>query len=300
MKIPIELVVTDLDNTLYDWVTFFASSFYSMIAVAADILKVRQDILLDECKAVHQQRRDSEAGFSLLETPTVMQRYGHLSRQEQAKVLDAAFHAFNRERDLTLKLYPGVHQTLSYLTRRVTVVAHTEASAVNALFRLKKLDVLDFFRTLYALEQTGKGHPNPLRMEEYHRLLAGFERVRTLRHDERKPNPQVLIDICKDQGVSRERTLYIGDSLSRDVGMAKAAGTWAAWAQYGTRYDSRHWERLVRITHWTPTDVERAERVQRQYGSAHADRVLSAGFGELLKEPLDPAEPAFVFMRGGT
>src|SRR5262245_22262724 len=142
MKVPIELVITDLDNTLYDWVTFFSSAFYAMIAVAADLLKVPEEILLEECKLVHQRHHDSEAAFSLLETPTVQRRYGHLSRPDQAKALDAAFHAFNRERDQTLKLYPSVRETLSYLAQRVAVVAHTEASVVNALFRLRKLGIV--------------------------------------------------------------------------------------------------------------------------------------------------------------
>jgi FMN phosphatase YigB (HAD superfamily) len=299
-KVPIELVIIDLDNTLYDWVTFFASAFYAMISVAADILKVPENILLDECKVVHQRHHDSEAAFSLLETSTVTQRYGHLSRSDQAKALDAAFHAFNSERDRTLKLYPSVQETLSYLKQRITVVAHTEASAVNALFRLTKLGVVDSIDVLYALEHTGQGHPDPLRMEEYRKLLENIDRVRTLRQDERKPNPQVVLDICKDQGISPERTLYIGDSLSRDIGMAKAAGAWAAWAKYGTSYDATHWDRLVRITHWTPTDVERAQRVQEQYGDSRPDRVLAEGLGDVLQVPSDPRQANFVFSRRGS
>lgn len=299
MKVSIELIITDLDNTLYDWVTFFASAFYSMIAVASQVLNVPEDVLIEECKIVHQQHHDSEAAFSLLETPTVAQRFGHLSRSEQAKALDPAFHAFNRERDRTLRLYPGVQETLKYLRERVAVVAHTEASAVNALFRLGKLGVGDSIRVLYALGQTGKGHPDEPRMAEYRKFLGDMGRVRILREDERKPNPQVVLDICKDQGVSPERALYVGDSVARDIGMAKAAGAWAAWAKYGTKYDAEHWARLVRITHWTPADVERAQRAQRDYGEARPDRVLSEGLSEILQAPADRTQAEFVFSRGG-
>lgn len=61
VQVDIELSVTDLDNTLYDWVTFFASSFYAMVSRAAEILGTPVEMLLDECRRVHQCYGDSEA-----------------------------------------------------------------------------------------------------------------------------------------------------------------------------------------------------------------------------------------------
>lgn len=92
------------------------------------------------------------------------------------------------------------------------------------------------------------------------------EHVRLLPFSARKPNPEVLLDICKDERVSPHRTLYIGDSIPRDIG-AKSAGVWSAWAEYGTKYDRKLWDQLVRITHWTTEDVKRAEEAQRKYGN---------------------------------
>lgn len=280
MKVEIELVVTDLDNTLYDWVTFFACAFYEMIRVASRHLEVPEERLLDECRMVHHQHRDSEVPFGLLETPSVKKRYGALSRPEQAKALNEAFHAFNHERDRVLKLYPGVYETLEYLHQVVRVVGHTEARAANAVFRLHKLGISGLINPLYALEQSGTEHPDPVRVLQYMRYID--ENVRLLPESERKPNPGVLLDICNDEGISPRRALYIGDSIARDIGMAKAAGVWSAWAEYGTRYDRKLWERLVRVTHWTAEDVARAEAAEAKHHYVKPDVVLNQDFSEIL------------------
>jgi phosphoglycolate phosphatase len=39
--------------------------------------------------------------------------------------------------------------------------------------------------------------------------------------------------------------------------MAKAAGIVAVWARYGTIYDKKLRDLLVRVTHWTEADVNR-------------------------------------------
>jgi len=82
--------------------------------------------------------------------------------------------------------------------------------------------------------------------------------------------------------VPLSETLYIGDSIVRDIGMAKEAGAWAAWARYGTEYDPKHWETLVRVTHWTEDDVERAKQDKTRLGGTKPDQVLSL-FADVLE-----------------
>ena len=276
----IDLVVTDLDNTLYDWVTYFTTAFYRMVEVAAKRLGVRESQLLDELQVVHRRHLDAEHPFALLETETVRHMFPGFSPAQAARELDDAFHEFNRVRVATLKLYDGVANTLHELRQAgVPIVGHTEATVPNALFRLRKLGIEQFFSGLYAWAGSGEGHFDEDRAGS---LLKTCIRVRFLQRDERKPDPRVLIDICSDFGVPPDRTLYIGDSIARDVGMAKAAGTWAAWAEYGTKYDASLWKRLVRITHWTSADVRRVEEAQRQFGRAKPDAVLDDSMAQVL------------------
>jgi phosphoglycolate phosphatase len=289
MRPKIKLLVTDLDNTLYDWVTFFSRAFYAMVNVAVETLGVPREQLLDELRDVHRKHHNSEQPFGLLETATVKRMYGHLPRRMQVASLDNAFHAFNSARKNTLAAYSGVEQTLGRITAGGTVVVgHTEATVTNAQFRLSTLGLSRYLSALYAVEHFGAGHPDPERRQPLDEVLE----VRHLRQDERKPDPQILFDICRDFGVSPLETLYVGDSVSRDIGMAKEAGVWAAWAKYGLEYEASHWAGLVRVTHWTDEDVRRASEAKARYGNTAADVVLQNGFDDLLEN--------FDFVRSNT
>jgi phosphoglycolate phosphatase-like HAD superfamily hydrolase len=251
---PISLVITDLDNTVYDWLTAFVPAFYAMVHEAAPLIGVDEEELLDDLQAVHRKHGDSEHPFALLETRAVEKKFGQKSQKEVTRVLDPAFHAFNRVRKQNLKLYDGVYETLEQLSRlHVPVVAYTDARVINCLFRLNRLGVKHLISRLYA-----PGHVT----KEMDHLAMSDDFIRVLPPTDRKPNPQTLIDICSQYRVAGSDALYVGDSLVRDVYMAKSAGLYAAWAKFGTLYDKALWPKLVRVTHWTEADVER-ERILR-------------------------------------
>jgi FMN phosphatase YigB (HAD superfamily) len=121
-------------------------------------------------------------------------------------------------------------------------------------------------------------HPEPSRAAAL-RPPTGF--VHVLPPEERKPNPRLLFDICRQEGVAPHECWYVGDSLTRDVAMAAAAGCVAVWARYGTAVDPEHWQRLVRITHWTEETVARDEELQREAAGIEPDQVID-WFDELL------------------
>lgn len=278
-KPTIELLVTDLDNTLYDWVSFFAVAFYRMVEVAAGQLDVGREVLLDDLRAIHRAHHNSEQPFALLDTKTVSDRLPGLSRRERKEYLDDAFHAFNSARKALLTPYPNVLDTLERIDGSgCTIVGHTEATAVNAQFRLAMLGLAKYLKRLYAAENRGKGHPAP----ELASRVVGVPSVTYLARGELKPAPGVLLNICADNGVDPSRTLYVGDSVSRDVGMAKEAGVWVAHAQYGTRYPPEYWPMLVRISHWHEDDVRRAELAESMFGQVEPDARLDEGFAQIL------------------
>lgn len=281
-KPRIRLLVTDLDNTLYDWVSYFATAFDAMVAVATHLLDVPEEALLDDLREVHQRHRNSEQPFALLDTRVVRERFPGLGRLERAQVLGPALTAFDRVREQTLKLYPGVADAIRAVRAAgAAVVGHTEASATNALFRLDSLGIAPLLERLYAVEDSGEGHPDPAQCSA---LDRSHPPVRLLGPDERKPDVRVLLEICRDHSVLPAETLYIGDSVPRDIGMAKDAGAWAAWAKYGTAFDAALWNRLVRVTHWSAEDVARAERARQQYGTTRPDVVLERGFYEIINQ----------------
>lgn len=279
MKREIQLLVTDLDNTLYDWVTYFSMSFYAMVDAAVERFDFPREQLLDELREIHRQYHNSEQPFALLETPLARAAFPGRSRRELFHVMDDAFHAFNSARNRTLKTYPGVLETLQAATAAgCSVAAHTEATATNAHFRLKKLDLASYFDRLYAVRPAGPAHPSPRDTRDAGTALP----IETLGQHQRKPNPEVLSRICGDFGVPPERTLYVGDSLTNDVGMAVEAGVLCAWAKYGTTYDRSLWSGLVRVTHWTDEDVRDAEEAKKRFGGVEPDLTLAERMDEIL------------------
>lgn len=247
------LVISDLDNTLYDWVTYFARSFRAMVAELESLLEAPRDQLLDEFRTLHQTLGTVEQPFALFELPAVISRFGPLPPLEMKARLEPALHAFNRERKASLRLYEGVEPTLAGLAAAgVTVVGHTEASLANAYYRAVRLGLTPFLRRLYVLGSRPVAHPDPARQNE---LSPPRDYVVEVPPRERKPNPTLLLDICRREGALPGDSLYVGDSLSRDIAMAHAAGVTSAWARYGTSFDPLDWATVVRVTHWTETDV---------------------------------------------
>jgi phosphoglycolate phosphatase len=283
-----KLLITDLDNTLYDWVTFFSTSFRSMVTELVELLQVGEDVLLNEFKVVHQRYGNSEQPFAALELPSLHRKFPELSREGLLEKIDSALHLFNSSRKRTLALYHGVASTLDELRcNGVKIVGHTEATVANSYWRLRFLKIEKYFNHLYSLESGGVIHE----IATSRRVIppAGF--VTVVPRADRKPNPQLVLDICKKEDIPVESTFYVGDSLVRDVAMAKQAGATAIWARYGTKYDSDLWSYLVRVTHWTDDDVAREKSLRDRYGKVSPDFTIDS-FSELKKIILDCGKEA--------
>lgn len=275
-----KLLITDLDNTLYDWVTYFARAFDAMTHALEPLLGVAREQILDEFKAVHQRYGNSEQPFAVLELPSVQKRFSTEDRRALRAAVDPALQAFNAARKEHLALYASVRDTLQDLRERgVRVVGHTEAIAVNAAYRLRYLGIEDLFAHLYVLEGQTLEHPEPGHSIDLNTPL-GF--IHVVPREERKPNPRLLLDICESESVSPRDAWYVGDSLTRDIAMARDAGVVAVWARYGTKYDKQLWEILVRVTHWTMEDVKREEALRHRAAHVSPDFTIDS-FGEVLR-----------------
>lgn len=275
----VELIITDLDNTLYDWVSFFVPAFEAMIDKAVEMTRIERDTLLDEMRIIHQRYGNSEEPFALLEAPSLIRALGISDRRKLAEVLDPAFYAFNKVRAQSLKLYDGVSDTLAAMRASgMVVVGHTEARVGSAIFRVSKLGLGTHLSRIYAAPEMGLGHPGdpPPHLLELERRLVVY-----LPTDHHKPNPATLLDICDEHRVRPEMALYVGDSLTRDIYMANRAGVHSALAAYGASYDRSLWTKLVRVTHWTEAAVRRAQALNEEASDARPDVVLHR-FDELL------------------
>ena len=104
-----------------------------------------------------------------------------------------------------------------------------------------------------------------------------------------KPNPRVLADIIAAQGYPLSDVAYVGDSLAKDILMAKRAGCFAIWAKYGAHTDKQMYDSLVRISHWTAEDIQRERNYASEAQSLIPDFVCQRSLEELLTEVSGPA-----------
>lgn len=284
------LLVCDLDNTLYDWVEYFVASFYAMVDEVVRVTGCDRERLLDDFRAVHRTYHDTEHPFALLETHTVKELFPGRSRAEVARQLDSAFHAFNIRRKGTLRLYPSVLQGLDILSRSgISLLAHTESNLYAVVDRLTRLGLTNYFNRIYCRERPSSEHPNP---NVANQPLEKFplDRVVELSHHQRKPNPEVLLEICHREGLDPDQIAYVGDSITRDVLMARTAGVFAIWAKYGATHRAEIYHRLVRVTHWTESDVIREQEWSERAQGMRPDYVLENNFAEITRVLLPTGE----------
>jgi phosphoglycolate phosphatase len=277
-----KLLVCDLDNTLYDWVGYFVPSFYSMVDAVVQITHCDREKLLDDFREVHQKHADAEHPFALLETNTIRELYKNVSTQAMLKAVDTAFHAFNSSRKRNLQLQPHVIDTLEALkTIDIRLVAHTESKLYGVVDRLTRLNLFPYFSRVYCRERSQSAHPNPGTGIEWLERIPG-DKVVELSHQQAKPDPSVLLEICARENVAAHDAAYVGDSIARDILMAKRAGMFSIWAQYGAEHDPETYAKLVRISHWTSDEVAKELRLKEEAKSIKPDYIARSSFAEVL------------------
>jgi FMN phosphatase YigB (HAD superfamily) len=105
----ISVVITDLDNTLFDWVETWFRSFTALVDRLVIDSGVEREQLLDEIRDVHQRHGTSEYAFLIEELPSLKVLHPD---DDLARLYDGAIHDFRKARKASLKLFPGVMETL--------------------------------------------------------------------------------------------------------------------------------------------------------------------------------------------
>lgn len=278
----ISVVVTDLDNTLFDWVEIWYRSFSALLDSLLTRSGVPEETLLREIRAVHQRHGTSEYAFLIEELPSLRKRH---PGESLGMVYRQAIDAFDAARDQSLQLYPGVFDALVQLRRSgCLIVGYTESMALYTHHRVRKLGLDGLLDHLYS--PADHAIPRGLSADQLRRYPVEQCRFsHTVHHylprGEHKPNPGVLLDIVRSLGAAPEEVVYVGDSLIKDVSMAQDAGVPDVHAAYGVAQHRAAYELLRRVSHWTDADVEREKQILGR-GQITPSHTLRSSFSELL------------------
>ena len=71
MLIKKSVLITDLDNTLFDWVELWLNCFSTMLDGIVEISGIPKEQLIPEIAAVHQRHGTSEYSFLIEEIPSL-------------------------------------------------------------------------------------------------------------------------------------------------------------------------------------------------------------------------------------
>ena len=261
-------LITDLDNTLFDWFEFWYQSFSAMFREIQIISGVPEDILYSEIKKVHQKYGTSEYAFLIEELPCLREVF---PKEDLLVLFAPAIDLYRRKRRETLKLYSGVHETLDYLKNHgVTVIGYTESMAFYSNYRIRSLNLdgrLDFL-----FSPADHDIPPGLLRENIRKYPSSrYELCKTTHlhtpSGELKPNPDILLDLCEKTNIEPERSVYIGDNLYKDVRMAQEARIDDVYAAYGKAHTREEYQLLVSVTHWTDDDVRREKELEEHHVS---------------------------------
>jgi FMN phosphatase YigB (HAD superfamily) len=107
----VKLTVFDLDNTLYDWVSYFVPAFGAMVQVLVNEHGADEAELLASLQRVHQAQGTTEYAFALSELDLL---HGiEESATANGERSHPAIAAFRREADRRLRAYDDVPRSLT-------------------------------------------------------------------------------------------------------------------------------------------------------------------------------------------
>jgi phosphoglycolate phosphatase len=280
MKSPVATVITDLDNTLYDWVAMWGAAFNAMLRVLVEQSGIDQAVIEAEARDVHRKFGTSEYSFLIEALPSLQRKHPGRNLTE---VYADAIRAYREAREVSLRLFPTVMDTLTTLKAKgCLVIGYTDSRAFYSSYRIRKLGldgVLDFLFSPPDHDLPRTAHDLRSQPPEAYEFKKTIHRHTP--EGEVKPNPQVLADIMREVGAVPARTVYVGDSLMKDVLMAQQAGVTDVFAKYGLAQHREEYALLQRVSHWTDAEIEREKKLKAEH-NVYPTYTLNERLSELL------------------
>lgn len=252
----VNFVITDLDDTIWNWLDMWYKSFNPYLERIAQETNIDIDILKADFKKLHQKYGTTEMSFAYKEIPSIDSSFYPLFEYESEESRNI-LHEYNSNKKNNLIAYQGAIDTLKYIKSKGTkIVAFTESNVFFTKYRIKHLALDGIIDSIYSPE----GHDIPPSVYKHYEddfWEPKTTTIKTLPKDTRKPDAKILETILSDFNATKERSIYIGDKLDRDVYMAQEAGMTNIHASYGHIIDGEKYKLLVDVTHWSEEDVIR-------------------------------------------
>ncbi len=285
----IRLVVTDMDNTLYSWIDYIVPAVEAMVDAVVEATGFPRIKVVQSLKNVYTKYESNEYPFALQES-SIYAEFPEFASFDKL-IIDPARTAFSAARKKYLKPYKGVVETLTALKeKRVIVVALTDAPRNPAQQRVKHMKLDGWLTALYTMpgftfpegpDGSKLVAPDILLKNERGAYEAACPAIELPREWE-KPNPAGLKKILSTYGLQPHEVLVVGDSVKKDIGVARELGCHDAWAEYGTYVSHEYRERLDIISSSAITRRHAAHVFETGQQALKPTRALS-NFAQVLE-----------------
>lgn len=272
------VLALDLDNTVYDFVAFYAKAFRAMVHVVSKQIRVDRAEVESQFRNVFQKAGTLDFRDLVQNLPLTQA----LPEDGRKRLVNNVRRAYDLSKRKQLRSYTNMPATLAAIEAAgVAVIVVTNAPLYHAYTRLRDVGVLPYVYGLVAWEGTnaiGDGGTTDEHILQTHTELLGRARhklqfLATFQRGESKPSSHPFMLIRERFGDA----LYyaVGDSLSKDLLPAARVGMKTIWARYGTRtQDARDLDTILAMTPWSTEEI-----------SFHLDRAFSPDY--VIDDPRD-------------
>ena len=234
------LLVLDVDNTLFDWLPYYAESNTALLATLAEMIDVPYQLLLEEFQQLirHYDKKNS---FVLHELPSLARKGASVDREA---IYQRCSEVFLQKATAALTPYPGTVVTLATTKRyrpQVKIVALTDSPASEAVWKIERLGLAAYFDGVYGLDNQPLV-PAPTVLKE---MIATRKKyrgtIKQMPSEYEKPSTKGLEMIMCDFDLNAsetDRVIYVGDNLKKDIALGKQAGVLTCWSEFGVPADN--------------------------------------------------------------
>ena len=277
------VLITDVDNTLYDFIEYYGPTFRAMVHVLSKETGIKEKTIRMSFRELYKETKTIEYKFAIQS----LKIFERIDEEKMHRMIYIARLAYQRTKRKHLRLYDGVAETLRELINGgVSLCAISNAPIYHAYRRLLELGVLRFFDFIYAWEgiYDVKNKKDPY-VEEYKKIRAkldqssntGVSLLQELSSDERKPDSSAFERIVGEFGSDDVLYFAVGDSKEKDLYWPQRMGMTTIWAKYGKVSAGKNLDTVIDITHWDESKVKKEYR----YSDIIVDYEIGA-FSQLL------------------
>jgi len=291
-------LIFDIDNTVFDWVTYYVNSLQSMLQVVEDQIGVPYSELAQQASKVFAEHGSIEYPFLVQELPAVMDHFGTDIDSMLQDLVGPSREAFKSTGLRYLEPYAEVDKTFKKLKSKypeVPVVALTDAPRYVAMWKLNKLGLLPYFSAVYGLADPriptdpviGRVKVDPgILLKHLQQVNFNYQgTIRTLPDEYEKPGIRGLKTVLMDLEISDTsdcaNTYWVGDNLAKDIRLGKAVGVCSIWAKYGAQVDSKLMDRLKEFS--PPENLQKNVSIDPNDESSPKPDFILDSFSDLLK-----------------